>query len=164
MPRERHHYNIPDRSPKGRGRNAIAQDEEYPYESRRDAEEGDERSEESDEDSHRGAGEVSVPLAMWDLGQCDKKRCTGTRLCRQGVVKELRLGQVRLVSPCSFAVTFIQPNSPSAAISLFHTFSLFMLLPLVNWLTKYYTSWKNLFLELSRCHIEPSGTQLRLRG
>lgn len=29
---------------------------------------------------------------MWDLGHCNKKKCTGSRLVRMGMVEELRLG------------------------------------------------------------------------
>lgn len=47
-----------------------------------------------DEASSSGGnmGPPSTKLAMWDLGQCDRKRCTGTKLVHQRVVKELKLG------------------------------------------------------------------------
>eukprot|EP00955_Chlamydomonas_euryale_P112934 366176-Chlamydomonas_euryale.AAC.7 len=51
-----------------------------------------------DEDDGAGEAEAgprmpTTRLGMWDLGQCDRKRCTGTRLVRQGAVRELKLGQ-----------------------------------------------------------------------
>ena len=39
-----------------------------------------------------GAAQRSVRLAMWDLGHCDPKRCSGRKLVKARLVEALKLG------------------------------------------------------------------------
>lgn len=66
-------------------------DENIPTDDDIDHDDGESDSSDSDANPLH----LSIKLAMWDLGQCDRKRCTGSRLSRQGMLQELRLGQVR---------------------------------------------------------------------
>lgn len=88
-------------------------------------------SDSDDGSSTEGPPSLSIRLAMWDLGQCDRKRCTGTRLARQGIVEELRLGHVsRSLPPKAsnflyfFYITIqwfkvLPPLPPSSSINRF---------------------------------------------
>ncbi|ORX41453.1 hypothetical protein BCR36DRAFT_181397 [Piromyces finnis] len=47
----------------------------------------------SSEAKSSGRSSIPFPLGMWDFDHCDPKRCSGKKLIRLGLAKDLRVGQ-----------------------------------------------------------------------
>ena len=50
----------------------------------------------NDEDGERHKSRPSFRAACWDLGHCDPKRCSGKKLMKLGLMRELHVGQKHL--------------------------------------------------------------------
>ncbi|KAJ7759136.1 hypothetical protein B0H16DRAFT_1534492 [Mycena metata] len=95
---------------KGRERNLAG--DTRPESAVDEVDEQEERGEESgSEDDGEEQIKIEVPVAMWDFDHCDSRRCSGKKLARLGLIKELKVGsrfRGIVVSPKG-----TQPISPS---------------------------------------------------
>lgn len=73
----------------GSGENSLA---EHAAELKIDSSSNEE--EDSGEDSDQDNGKPpTFTVAMWDLNHCDPKKCSGRKLARHNLIKNLKLGQ-----------------------------------------------------------------------
>ncbi len=70
--------------------------------------------------SSQAKWEYDVKLRMWDLGQCDATRCSGRKLCKVGVMREIKAGTVfsgLLLSP--YGKKTVSPDVRKNSITYF---------------------------------------------
>ncbi|KAL4073973.1 hypothetical protein J3A83DRAFT_4357867 [Scleroderma citrinum] len=66
--------------------------------------------EEVESDLATNSRRIDVPVAMWDFDHCDPRRCSGKKLARRGLIKELKIGtRFRGVVVSPKATTIMSP-------------------------------------------------------